>query len=470
MNSVTFESLLPDPDLATAVSKIGWTNPTPIQQASIPAILEGHDVLAVAMTGSGKTGAYLLPWSTKLQDGTKVSPRRPRLLILVPTRELAQQVAAVLEAINPGNKVSFAVVYGGVGYARQRKLLASGIQVLIATPGRLIDLMDQGHCLLDQVDCLVLDEADRMLDMGFQPAIETIAGKLPENRQSLFFSATFPPPIRRLAMTLLRNPREIMVDAPSTIVDEVEQRLLPVKEADKQNLIHDLLSGNVDGYTIQSAIIFTNSRVQAGRLTRYLARRGLAVAPIHGGMSQSARDEVLGKLRSGSIRALIATDVLARGIDVHALGFVINYEVPLTVESYVHRIGRTARAGNTGVSLTLAAPSEIDLVSAIERHLHQRIDRDGEHPYAVKLPETDARHRRVSDERSADSTVVKSKTSAIKTKTRRTKSGKTITVEYKQGSRKRSISGKIRAGKARLVDPDKYKPAWKKRSTKARKK
>ncbi len=363
-----------------------------------------------------------------------------------------------------------AIIYGGVGYARQRKLLAEGVHFLFATPGRLIDLMDQGHILLDKVQLLVLDEADRMLDMGFQPALETIVAKLPTERQSLFFSATFPPPARRLANKLLHQPDEVFVDAPSTVVREIDQRLLPTTSADKQNLLYELLAGNVTQYKVESALVFANSRVQAGRLTRYLARRGLEVAPIHGGMSQTARDQVLAKLKEGKIKALVATDVLARGIDVESLGFVINYDVPLTVEAYVHRIGRTARAGKLGVSLTFATQADMEMVGQIERHIGQQIPVDSNHPHSVELkterPSARTRLRVKANPEAAEP----EKERGVELKTRKTRSGKTVTVEYKAGTRRRTLSGKIRAGRPKRREDDKFKPAWKKRRPAPKKK
>jgi ATP-dependent RNA helicase RhlE len=454
-----FSSLLNNKTLLAAIREAGWTAPTPIQTAAIPKIASLKDVLAVAMTGSGKTGAYLMPIVDRLFNSDKPKPRRPLVLVLVPTRELAQQVSGVLSALVGDSQISHGLVYGGVGYARQRKLLTEGIQILIATPGRLIDLMDQGHCLLDRIAVLVLDEADRMLDMGFQPDIEKIASKLPHSRQSIFLSATFPPQTRRFAQTLLKNAEEVFVDAPSTTVREVEQVLLPVAPANKQSLLYELLANRLPQYSIDTALVFANSRVQAGRLKRYLERRELAVMSIHGGMSQSARDEVLRNLHSGAIRALIATDVLARGIDVDSLRFVINYDVPLTVESYVHRIGRTARAGKSGIGLTIATPEDVEEVSAIELHIDQFLRVDMNHPYSIELP----RNRRASRRSASTNSLNTANNGGIEQKSRRTRTGKKLTVEYKPGQRRRSLSGKISAGRSKRVNDEKYLPEWKKR-------
>jgi ATP-dependent RNA helicase RhlE len=454
---IDFGTLLSDVSLVERIKSAGWKEPTPIQAAAIPVIREKRDVLGIAMTGSGKTGAYLLPIVERLHGADKATAKRPNVLILVPTRELAQQVGEVFRMLAETTSLTAGIVYGGVGYAHQRKSLANGIHVMIATPGRLIDLMDQGHCLLDRVNVFVLDEADRMLDMGFQPAIEAIEAKLPKERQSLFFSATFPPLARRLATKMLDRPVEVAVDAPSTIVTDVEQHLLPVAQADKQALLYDLLNNQLPAYSIGSAFVFTNSRVQAGRVSRYLTRRELSVAPIHGGMSQGARDEVLRKLRSGEVKALIATDVLARGIDIDELSFVINYDVPLTVEAYVHRIGRTARAGKSGVSLTFAAVSEVDLVADIEEHIDQRLKIDSKHPYAIELP-----IKAPPKKRKTGATTKVEVARGVEVKQKKTSSGKTISVEYKAGNRRRSISGKISSGKSRRKTDDKYKPAWKK--------
>ncbi len=459
----SFLQLLTDETLLAAVDRAGWRTPTPIQAAAIPLIAAGRDVLGIAMTGSGKTAAYLLPILQKLRSLPAATTRRPGVLILVPTRELAQQVGGVVTDVADQASLRTGIVYGGVGYARQRKTLTTGVEILIATPGRLIDLMDQGHVLLDRVHTLVLDEADRMLDMGFQEAIESVLAKMKSDRQSLFFSATLPPPIRRLASRMLINPAEVFVDAPATTVAGVEQLAMPVRDADRQNLLYALLAGQLPSYEVTSAVVFANSRSLAGRLTRYLTRRELPVAVMHGGMSQTGRDEVLEQLKSGAIRCLIATDVAARGLDFDALSHVINVEVPLSVESYVHRIGRTARAGLKGTSITFVTVGDAEMLGDIERQIGQKLLMDAEHPYAVELPMpgTALRRRRLSAGEAGER--------GVEQRRQTTSSGKSAVVEYKAGRRRRTLSGKIRSGKAIKQTDDKFVPAWKKRRPKRKK-
>ncbi len=465
-NVQDFNSLNLSPHVLQIVAKLGWTEPTKIQVGAVPIIIDGRDLVGIAMTGSGKTAAFALPiinrWSV---DSKPAATRRPPVLVLVPTRELAQQVGEVFNQFSAGLPVRNAVVYGGVGYARQRKMLAAGVEVLIATPGRLIDLMNQGHALLDRVEVLVLDEADRMLDMGFQAELDVILAKLPTDRQSLFFSATFPPQIRRLSSKLLRDAIELFVDVPATQVDLLEQYILPVREADKQNLLYALLAGQIKQHQPRATVVFANSRSLAGRFTRYLSRRNIAVAMMHGGMSQTARDDVLRQLRAQEITTLVATDVAARGIDFDALSHVINIEVPLSVESYVHRVGRTARAGLAGTSLTFATPTDMPMLRNIEKQIGQRISIEANHPFAIELPEYQfTAHDQPTEEVGRQPRrLKKSEDGKIERKVRKTSSGKLAVVEYKVGARRRSLSGKIRTGGGVRQSKDKFAPAWKKK-------
>ena len=458
-----FESLPLRPEILEAVRGCGWLAMTAIQAAAIPPALLGRSLIGTAKTGSGKTAAYLVPLLQHLAEAPATKPRRPAALVLAPTRELALQVTEVARPLGEPAGLRTATVYGGVGYAHQRKALAAGVDLLVATPGRLIDLRDQGHVLLDSVRIFVLDEADRMLDMGFIEPIESIWKQIPRPHQAMLFSATFPPPIRRLATRLLDDPLELSADPPSTLVETVEQIAMPVAQADKPNLLFALLSGQLRGHELKSAVVFTNSRGVAGRVTRYLQRRGMEVAVMHGGMSQPSRQKVLQSLRDGEVRCLVATDVASRGIDFDALSHVVNVDMPLSVESYVHRIGRTARAGLHGTAITFITPADAQELADLERHTGERLLIDASHPYAVVLPAAGGKRRKSGRDAAAAE-------AGVELKKERTASGKTRTVEYKAGRRRRTLSGKIRTGRAIRRDDDRFKPAWKKRAAARKKK
>ena len=449
-----------------AVANLNWKTATPIQQQAIPLALQNRDVIGIAMTGSGKTAAYLLPILEKLAAKPRPkTPRRPKALILVPTRELAQQVGQVANELIGEQDFGVGIVYGGVGYARQRKTLAAGVEILIATPGRLIDLMQQGNVLLDRIAVLVLDEADRMLDMGFQLAIDTILAKTKTDRQSLFFSATFPPSTRRLATKMLVSPAQVAVDAPSSTVESVEQRVLAVRENDKLELLKALLLNQLPQHRIETALVFVNSRSCAGRVARFLnadqrteSTLTGSVAMMHGGISQSNRDAVLKELKDGDVKTLVATDVASRGIDFDSLSHVINYDVPLSIESYVHRIGRTARAGQSGTALTLATTGDVEMLDAIERQIGQTLAIDSQHRFHIELPSEPFKKRgRHPDDGGPP-------IRGLEHKRQRTASGKSAVVEYKVGKRRRSISGKVRKGRPIRSEKSKFLPAWKKRT------
>ncbi len=365
-----FEDLGLGPDVLRAVADAGYIEPTPIQEKAIPIALQGRDLLGCAQTGTGKTAAFTLPMIDILAEG-KARARMPRSLILTPTRELATQIAENFEIYTKYHKLSMALLIGGVSIADQQRILDRGVDVLIATPGRLLDLFERGKILLTGVKILVIDEADRMLDMGFIPDVERIAGLLPPLRQTLFFSATMPPEIRRLADKFLHNPKEISVDPPASPAETVSQALVVVAPRNKRKALRRLL----DEKTVTGALIFCNRKRDVDEVCRSLKRYGYEVAALHGDMPQPVRTETLEKFKAGAVRLLVATDVAGRGIDVFGLSHVFNFDVPLHAEDYVHRIGRTGRAGHRGRAIMLATPEEVRYVAAIEKLIGRKIPR-----------------------------------------------------------------------------------------------
>ena len=352
-----------------ALLSSGYLKPTPIQQRAIPLLLESKDLLGVAQTGTGKTAAFTLPILQKLAGPSLRRGRGPSALILVPTRELAVQIAAAIATYGKHLEVRGAVVYGGVGQAPQVKALGGGIDMLVATPGRLLDLIDQGHARLDAVSFLVLDEADRMLDMGFIRDLRRILAKLPKERQSMLFSATMPPTIAGLAADILRDPVRIDVAPAGTTVERVDQRVLHVATPEKRALLSTLLRDSA----MARVIVFTRTKHAANRVAEQLAKSGVSAAAIHGNKSQSARQTALDAFRSGRARVLVATDIAARGIDVEAVTHIVNYELPNVPETYVHRIGRTARAGAAGAALSFCDATERCYLRDIERLIRRPI-------------------------------------------------------------------------------------------------
>src|SRR5919205_292388 len=350
------------PELLQAVFDAGYTKPTPIQQKAIPVVATGRDVLGCAQTGTGKTASFALPMIDKLAAG-RARARMPRSLILEPTRELATQVEASFERYGKHHRLTTALLIGGESFGDQEKKLDRGVDVLIATPGRLIDLFERGKVLLSDVRILVIDEADRMLDMGFIPDVERIVGLLPKNRQTLFFSATMPPEIRRLADAFLNDPAEIAVAPPASPAATVEQLLVVVEPRDKREALRRLIASE----DVSNALIFCNRKRDVDILFRSLTRHGFDTAALHGDMSQPKRTETLERFKNGEIRLLVASDVAARGLDIQGLSHVFNFDVPHHAEDYVHRIGRTGRAGRSGRAFTLAAPEDGKSVAAIEK-------------------------------------------------------------------------------------------------------
>jgi superfamily II DNA/RNA helicase len=349
-------------EVLQAVADAGYTVPTPIQEQAIPYVLTGRDVLGCAQTGTGKTAGFTLPMIDILAAG-RARARMPRSLILEPTRELAAQVSAAFETYGKHHKLNMALLIGGESFSDQERKLDRGVDVLIATPGRLIDLFERGKILLSDVKILVIDEADRMLDMGFIPDVERIVGLLPRIRQTLFFSATMPPEIRRLADAFLMNPKEISVAPPASPAATVAQHLITVQPDDKREALRRLIQSE----DVKNAIIFCNRKRDVDILNRSLVKYGFNAAALHGDMPQSKRTETLERFKEGEFRLLVASDVAARGLDIQGMSHVINFDVPIHAEDYVHRIGRTGRAGRDGRAFTLATPEDGRFVGAITK-------------------------------------------------------------------------------------------------------
>src|SRR5712691_1596188 len=363
-----FSELGLSPELLQAVLDAGYVNPTPIQEQGIPVVATGRDVLGCAQTGTGKTACFALPMIDKLAAG-RARARMPRSLIIGPTRELATQVEAAFEVYGKYHRLSTALLIGGESFADQLKKLDRGVDVLIATPGRLLDLFERGKVLLSDVRILVIDEADRMLDMGFIPDVERIVGLLPKRRQTLFFSATLPPEIRRLGDAFLNDPAEVTVTPPTSPAATVAQSLVIVAAEEKRDALRRLIASE----EVKNALIFCNRKRDVDILQRSLTRHGLDAAALHGDMSQPKRTETLDRFRAGEIRLLVASDVAARGLDIQGLSHVFNFDVPYHAEDYIHRIGRTGRAGRPGRSLTLAAPEDGKAVAAIQQLIGTKI-------------------------------------------------------------------------------------------------
>ena len=375
---MSFDELGLSEPLLRAIVTEGYKTPTPIQTQTIPHILAGRDLLGCAQTGTGKTAAFALPILQRLDTARRpASQSSPRVLVLSPTRELAAQIGQSFAVY--GRHVHFrqAIIYGGVNQNPQTRALSRGVHVAIATPGRLLDLMNQGHIRLDQLEVFVLDEADRMLDMGFLPDLKRIIAKLPAKRQSLFFSATMPGPISELARGLLNDPVRVSVTPPASTVELIEQRVLHVDRANKRALLDRMISQPA----CDRVLVFTRTKHGADKVAEQLARTGVSADAIHGNKSQASRERTLGRFRNGSLRVLVATDLAARGIDVEGISHVINYDLPVEPEAYVHRIGRTGRAGATGIAVSFCDSSERAALRAIERLVRQTIRVDVDHPF-----------------------------------------------------------------------------------------
>ena len=362
---------------------MGYVEPTPIQLRAIPLILEGLDVIGSAQTGTGKTAAFALPILSKLVEHKPA----PRLLVLEPTRELAAQVETAIRDFSRFTNLRVAVIFGGVGYERQRQALRSGVDVLVATPGRLLDHLQQGTCKLDQIEFLVLDEADRMLDMGFLPDVRRILDRCPRNRHTSLFSATIPPEIETLIKWAMRNPQTIEIGARRSPAENVKHVIYPVSDSQKTDLLLELLKRvNYD-----SVIVFCRTKHGADRISHLLKRNNHAVAVLHSNRTQREREQALKGFREGRFEVLVATDIAARGLDIADVSHVINYDVPQHPEDYIHRIGRTGRAEATGDAFTLMTAEDSRHVQAIERFIGQKVSR-------IKLENFDYRYTALFEE------------------------------------------------------------------------
>ena len=395
--------------LQHAVADAGYAIPTPIQEKAIPYLLEGRDLIGCAQTGTGKTAAFMLPILNKLLEGMgngeegtgkrEQGAGHPRALVLSPTRELAAQTAENTAKFSKYTGLPFAVVFGGVSQFPQVKALQKGAETVIATPGRLMDLMSQGVVYLDKVEMFVLDEADRMLDMGFLPDIQRIISKLPPNsavpgaeggrpvRQSLFFSATLSPEILKLAGELVVDPMQITISPDAPTVDKINQKCMFVEKGNKDNLLIHLLQNHPEWFRV---IVFARTRHGADRIERKLRHQDITVAAIHSDKTQNQRTRALQGFKSGKVRVLVATDIASRGIDVPDVDLVVNMELPVETESYVHRIGRTARAGESGAALSFVAPEERNLLKAVERFIKKTIPVDRDQPFHSEIAERKA--------------------------------------------------------------------------------
>ncbi|MBC8243160.1 MAG: DEAD/DEAH box helicase [Verrucomicrobia bacterium] len=369
-----FGSLIPE--IQHALKKEGYAIPTPVQAEAIPPQVDGRDLFGSAQTGTGKTAAFTIPLLQELA-AEKMNPegRRPRALILAPTRELAAQIGDSITAYGRFLQVSHTVIFGGVGQGPQEKAMNRGVDIVVATPGRLLDLMGQGFVQLDAVKSFILDEADRMLDMGFVPDVERIIAKLPSERRTGFFSATLPTAVETLAKRLLVDPVRVTINPEQPTVEKICQRLLYVDRDQKDDLLVALLRDPAVG----RAIVFTQMKYKANRVCERLERAGITAAPIHGNKTQAARTRALEQFREGRVKVLVATDIAARGIDVDGITDVFNYDLPTEAETYVHRIGRTARAGSEGQAWTFCSKEEAGLLLDIERLIKKQIPDDREH-------------------------------------------------------------------------------------------
>ncbi|WP_248765510.1 DEAD/DEAH box helicase [Pseudomonas protegens] len=395
---MSFASLGLSEALVGAIEAAGYTQPTPVQQRAIPAVLQGRDLMVAAQTGTGKTGGFALPILERLfpnghpDKSQRHGPRQPRVLVLTPTRELAAQVHDSFKLYARDLKFVSACIFGGVGMNPQVQAMARGVDVLVACPGRLLDLAGQGSVDLSHVEILVLDEADRMLDMGFVHDVKKVLARLPAKRQNLLFSATFSKDITDLAGKLLHNPERIEVTPPNTTVERIEQRVFRLSASHKRALLAHLITAGA----WEQVLVFTRTKHGANRLAEYLDKHGLSAVAIHGNKSQNARTKALADFKAGEVRILVATDIAARGLDIDQLPHVVNFELPNVDEDYVHRIGRTGRAGRSGEAISLVAPDEEKLLKSIERMTKQKIadgDLMGFDASAVEAEKPEVRER-----------------------------------------------------------------------------
>jgi ATP-dependent RNA helicase RhlE len=364
---VQFKDLLLNKQLQKAVEKLGYKIPTPIQKQAIPGLLNGKDLIGIAQTGTGKTAAFTLPILNNMKEEY---PRKIKTLVLTPTRELAAQIGESFLKYGQFLKFKNVVIFGGVKQGKQVEALKKGVDIVVATPGRLLDLLNQGKLTLKNIEFFVLDEADRMLDMGFIHDIKKIIAKLPPRRQSLFFSATMSPEVNKLARTLLKDPIHVEITPQATTVELIKQYVLFVDSDNKNKLLQKLLKQE----HLTSVLVFTRTKHKANRVAEFLGKYKISAAAIHGNKSQGARTKAIKDFKSGQIKVLVATDIAARGIDIDNISHVINYELPNLPESYVHRIGRTARAGNEGTAFSFCSAEERSYLNSIEQLIKQKIE------------------------------------------------------------------------------------------------
>ncbi len=383
MTISTFAELGLSERLLRALKDAQYTKPTPIQQQAIPMLLEGADLLGIAQTGTGKTAAFALPLLQNLEeDGIKCRPRSPRALILAPTRELALQISDSIKTYGRHMRLRHSVVMGGVSQKAQVDALRRGIDILVATPGRLLDLINQRHANLGQCEYLILDEADRMFDMGFIRDVRKIASQLPEERQTLLFSATMPAEVAKLAGEILYQPERVEIAARTVAVESIEQRVHHLDKTAKRGLLVQLL----EAPDLSRVIVFTRTKRGADQVVKRLSQHGVSAQALHGNKSQGARQKALENFRNGRSRVLVATDIASRGIDIDDVSHVINYELPNEPESYVHRIGRTARAGAEGIAISFCDLSERPHLRSIEKLIRRQLDVIGEVPAEPATP------------------------------------------------------------------------------------
>jgi len=384
---MTFEELGLSPKLLSAIADAGYTTPTPIQAGAIPFALQGRDVLGIAQTGTGKTASFTLPMIERLSRG-RARARMPRSLILCPTRELADQVAENVKTYAKNHKLTMALLIGGVAFGPQKDILDRGADIVIATPGRMLDHVERGGLLLMGVEILVIDEADRMLDMGFIPDIERIVALLPARRQTLFFSATMPNEIQRLVASFLNNPERVEVSRPAHAADTIKQYVVRVAD-DQPKTKREALRKAINRDGVKNGIIFCNRKRDVDTVARSLQRHGFSAAPIHGDLDQSLRTKTLAQFKSGELRLLVASDVAARGLDIPAVSHVFNMDIPRNADDYVHRIGRTGRAGLLGESITIVTPADRKALAAVTKLV-------GSEPETLMLDGSDAPVRAAS--------------------------------------------------------------------------
>ena len=401
MQTVSFLDIPMEESIHAAIKRQGYTEPTPVQAQSIPILLNGEDLIGTAQTGTGKTAAFVLPMLDRLlknRRGNQPNGRaaQPRALILAPTRELAVQIGDSVNSYRGNGKISSATVFGGAPKPGQAAKLRSKPEILVATPGRLMDFISEGRINLKNTEILILDEADRMLDMGFIPDIRKIASMAAKRSQTVLFSATMPPAIEKLSMELLQNPKRVSIAPEEITTERILQSVLHMQKEDKVKLLPEIIQEK----NMYKVIVFTKTKHRAAKLATLLSKNSIPSDAIHGDRSQSQRQRALDKFRQGKIQALIATDVAARGIDVDDITHVINYEIPHEAESYIHRIGRTARAGNEGIAIAFCDRDEIKDFRAIEKLIGKPISIDTSHEYHTEMPVNNGRGSRKAGGRS----------------------------------------------------------------------